>query len=335
MRATPARAHEHSSRDVKLATTADGRRWDRACHASGQPVTPFHTFRWLALAAAMTGTRFMPLVVRFAGEDVGVAPLMIRRRGVVSLANWLPFPYLGPLVPVDLLGASLDALRPRENFSGVIRQQQSFAPETGVDERSLTARGFSVRYDPTYVVDTRPTEEQMWAALEGRCRTKIRKAEREGVLIEEAVDGSTLREVVQAAFDARDLNSGYEGAFPPSPSVLASLHLAIRNVVATVDGHSVGGLVSIATEDRALIWQGGVLPDFRGTHANVLLYWDAIKWAHRIGVGSIDLVGVPDEGIGRFKSQFGASLTEYVVGQRQSAFGRLIEKTRRNALTRS
>jgi lipid II:glycine glycyltransferase (peptidoglycan interpeptide bridge formation enzyme) len=106
-------------------------------------------------------------------------------------------------------------------------------------------------------------------------------------------------------------------------------------VVATVDGHSVGGLVSIATEDRALIWQGGVLPDFRGTHANVLLYWDAIKWAHRIGVGSIDLVGVPDEGIGRFKSQFGASLTEYVVGQRQSAFGRLIEKTRRNALTRS
>ena len=37
-------------------------------------------------------------------------------------------------------------------------------------------------------VDLRPSEEEIWAALKGACRTAIRKAERGGVVIEEASD---------------------------------------------------------------------------------------------------------------------------------------------------
>jgi hypothetical protein len=319
---------------LMLAPTTEARRWDDACRASGQPVTAFHTYRWLTLAAAMTGTKFLPLVVISDGDDVGVAPLLIRRRGVLSFANWVPFPYLGPLVPAALLGACLDALQGVARRQGVIRQQQSFPPGGTVDVEALGARGFSTTEDQTYVVDTRRSEEELWAALERRCRKAIRKAEREGVRIRDAVDGGALGAAVQGAFAARGLHSGYRDPFPPSPERLAGLGLVVRYVVAIQEERVLGSVVAFAHDGAALLWQGGVPPGFRGTQANVLLHWDAICWARRIGAHSFDLVGLPDEGIGRFKSQFGGSLQQYTVAQRNSALARVIERPRHPARAR-
>jgi hypothetical protein len=298
-------------------------------------MTPFHAYEWLDLAATMTGTTFLPLVVTSAGRDIGVAPRLTRRRVGAGLVNWVPFPYVGPLVAHDLLGATLDASGTYDCRNAVIRQQQSFPPGALIDVDALVRRGFHVQHDPTYIVDTDRSEEQMWTALDGRCRTKIRRAEREGVHVEVATDGEMLRDAVDAAFGARDLASGYRDNFPPDPARTAALNLSVRFVEARLDGRPVGSLVSLAAGPFALMWQGGVLPQYRSTHANVLLYWDSIRWAHQVGARSIDLVGIPDPGIGRFKSQFGGRLAEYVVARRQSHIGRAIERMQRQTMKSS
>ena len=300
----------------RLATSADPRRWLAACQASGQPVTPFHTYRWLSLAAQLTKTHFVPVVVTHDGVDVGVAPLLLRRRGPLSLANWAPFPYLGPLVPQELLADSLLALNRRGLLHGVVRQQQCFPPGASLDPAALTATGFSVDHDETFVVDTSRPVQDLWLGLESRCRRQVRKAERR-VVLSEARDGTGLRAVVEAAFSARGLGSGYFGAFP-GPKEFAGSELRFRHVVATAGGHLLGSLVTFAYGDRALLWQGGVLPEARSSNANVLMHWDAIRWAHETGARSIDLVGIPDDGIRQFKSQFGGTLASYVVARREA-----------------
>lgn len=310
---------------LRLVETGDPLRWARASSVSGQPVTAFHSFEWLRLAAAMTGTRFVPLVVTLGAEDIGIAPLLLRRRALLSLANWVPFPYLGPLVPAAHLSGCLDALRRREIRYGVIRQQQSFPVGATVPLDVLTERRFSVQNDTTIVVDTCLTEEELWAALEGRCRTAIRKAEQLGVTVQEAADTTTLGAVVELVFAARGLRSGYEEAFPPGLQTLDGLAAEVHSTVAICGGEEVGALVSLVHDRAGLIWQGGVLPAARATHANVMLYWDAIRWAHSAGAVSVDLVGLPDDGIRRFKSQFGGSLREYVVARRSSWLARGIE----------
>jgi hypothetical protein len=273
----------------------------------------------------MTGTTFVPMVVAGKSADVGVAPLLVRRRGPLALLNWVPFPYLGPLVPPEALGGTLDAVHRWAAPRGVLRHQQSFAPSADVDEDTLVDRGYTVQNDSTYVVPMRRSREQQWAALDSRCRNGVRKAHGLGVRIEDAPDTTALGEAVEAVFAARGLRSGYRHQFPPSLERLRALSLTVHATVAIHEGRTVGGLVTFEHEGRAFVWLGGVRPDCRSTYANTLLYWDAIEWARGLGAAELDLVGLPDEGIARFKRQFGGELRSYPVARRISAAGRIME----------
>jgi hypothetical protein len=305
--------------EVKLVAVDDAGRWERAALSSGQPVTVFHTYSWLSLASRMTDTAFTPLVITTNGADVGIVPWLTRRRGPISTVNWVPFPYVGPLIPTELLPATLSRLVQRSRRHGVIQCQLCFPPGASVDPATLWKHGFAVRTDQTYRVDTRLPEDELWAAVAARTRTAIRAAERIGVVVESSTDTTILGEAVSTAFKARNLKSGYTSSeFPPSIENLSALGLRTRLTVASVDGAAAGSLASFMHGDSALIWQGGVLPEFRATNANAALYWDSIKWAHHEGATSLDLVGIPDEGIGKFKRKFGGNLVDYTVAVRSS-----------------
>lgn len=300
-----------------MERTADPQRWEDACAASHQPTPAFHRYEWLELAAEITDTQFIAHVVVHGGKDVGVVPLLLRRKGPFSLLNWLPFPYVGPLVPASLLGETLDVMRPVTRPYGVVRQQQSFPPGSSVDDAALSARGFSVGRDSTYIVDTSKGEPALWEGLTSDRRRSIRSAQRTGVSIEPAPDLEVLSSVISAVFAARGLKSGLAN-LPIAAGRFSRLSMPARHAVAIWDGRPVGSMMSFQSESAALIWQGGVLPEYRATNAGAALYWDAIVWASKRGAQTIDLVGLPDAGIARFKSEFGGKLVSYVVTQRQN-----------------
>ena len=297
---------------VTLEATTDPARWAAAAQASGQLVTPFQAYGFLGLAAAMTGTRFLPLVVRSGGADVGIAPWLSRRRGPVTTVNALPFPYAGPLVPDPLMVPTLAALRRRARRARAVRQEFDLAPTTVVDLAELPAAGFRVEMAETFLVDTTRSEDELLAATTQACRKSLRKAERDGIeVVPSGHDGQTLGRVIDSVFIARDLAAPYPHHFPPAVGALEAAGLDVRWTVARSGDMELGSLLTLSTGDVAFGWLGGVLPEHRSTRANVPLYWDSIRWAHRQGARTLDMVGVPDEGIRRFKSQFGGTLHSY------------------------
>ena len=307
---------------VELVVDADVQRWSEAARASGQPVSAFHAIGFLTVAAEVTGSRLVPLVVRHGRDDVGVAPWLVRRRGPLGRVNRVPFPYAGPLVPADLLGETLDALWRRGRRTGVVSQDQEFAPGTTVDARALAAWGTEVRHDQTYVVDTSRDPESLHAGVDPRCRRQIRKAVASGVRVEgqSVLAGPTLERVLDSVFALKDHSSGYRHPLALAPSdLLAHKDLDARWAVALLGDEPLGSLLTVRHEDRAVAWLGGVLPEHRRTNANPLLYWDALEWARSTGALTLDLSGTPTPEIAAFKKQFGGDLVDYPVALRRTA----------------
>ncbi len=314
--ATPLPAVPSRRQQIELEQTRDPERWAAAARTSGSTVTPFHSYGWLDLAARMTRTRFTALIARVDGADVGVVPWLSRTRGPVVTVNWLPFPYVGPLIAAEHLSGVLRVLRRLVRRRRAVVSQFGFSPLAAVRRDDLEGHGFSVAQDGTYVVDTSQDVARRWAGLEGRARTKVRRAERGGVVLAAAAHPEeVLARVVREAFSARGSSSGYTGDFPPRASDLARRGLLVRWAVARHGGEEVGALVTLGLGTAGQVWQGGVLPQYRSTHANTLLYWDSIRWASENGLHTLDLVGLPDEGIERFKSQFGGVRHTYPVLQ--------------------
>ena len=347
----PPRAASRSAlAEISLQETRDPQRWAAACRASGQPVSPFHTYPWLELAADMTGTRFTPLIVRSHGVDVGVAPWLSRRRGPVQTVNWLPFPYLGPLVPSPVLAATMRRLGRRALRDRAVVQQFQFGPES--HERPAAAvHGFEITMDCTWLVDTTKPEAALLAGLDKTSRKKIRQVERQGYRIEEftigesQIEGSQSKEhrhggpilerVISAIFARRDLPVPYPHHFPPELAALNRLGLQAHWTVAVLGDVEVGALVALMYEGAAVAWVGGVLPEHQASNVNVLLYWEMIQWARAQGARSLDLVGIPNSGIDQFKSQFGGTRTSYpVLTKRAPGVARLQQLEARVRTTR-
>ncbi len=314
-----------ASSPLTLEAAQTEARWTAACAASGQPVTAFHTWTWLRAAAAMTAHRFVPLVLTQAGHDLGVVPVLIRRRGLFATLDCVPFPYCGPLVPPSLLSPCLDLLHRQARRHRVIRTVVQFPPGCDLDERVPRDHGFTIDRDATYVLDTSVSQEVLWSGLTSECRRRVKVAERNGIELDPSPPPELLDVFHDTTFGERGLRSGYVGRLSAHLDALNGPDLRIRRVAAVRDQEVLGVLVTLASESLALGWMGGVFPAHRSSHAGFLLYWDAIRWTHSIGARSLDMVGVPNEGIARFKRQFGGALQPFVIAQHDSRVATWVE----------
>lgn len=313
---------------AELVACSSPTRWAEACTASGQPVTPLHSWTWLSVAAEMTGREFRPLVLTAAGHDLGVVPVLLKRQGPLSTIGNVPFPYCGPLVGADALPTCLDLLRSLRRRTGSIRTRYQFPPTYALDPDVLRCRGYEVSHDETYLVDTSGSVDRLSADLEKACRKRMRRAERAGIVVTETSDGAVVDQFHESVYGERGVQSGYLGPLAPYLDRLAGDELRVRSTVATQDGTPLGALVSLAHGTRALTWMGGVLPAARETDAGVLLYWDALTWANTTGVTELDLLGLPNDGIRQFKRQFGGTLQPYAVAEHHLPGADLVDRLR-------
>jgi CelD/BcsL family acetyltransferase involved in cellulose biosynthesis len=308
---------ERSQPDPRLGLEiADSEeRWMAACAASGQPVTAFHTWGWLKASAAMAKSTLIAAVMTRDGADVGVLPLIVRRRGVFATLNCVPFPYCGPLVADQDLADCLELIVRQVRRLGVIRVTVQFPPGHGFDDEAAAGHGFTVTRSGTYVIDTSVDADTLWSRLTSECRRRVRLAKRNGIEITTEVPATALGDFEQQVFTDRGLRSGYAGGLSQHLRLLSGAGVRARTVGAVRDGELLGISVTLASHTEALGWMGGVFPEHRNSHAGYALYWDAIQWAHAIGTDHLDMVGVPNEGIAKFKKQFGGTLEPCVTAQ--------------------
>jgi CelD/BcsL family acetyltransferase involved in cellulose biosynthesis len=304
---------------VELAATTDPSRWAAAARNATQPITPFHSYAFLSLAARMTATTFTPLIVRHGGADVGIAPWLTLARGPVTVVNRMPFPYVGPLVSPAVLSDTITALARRARAARAVVQEYQLPPGADFDPAMALPSRFELSHDQTYVLDTTQSEDVLWKALKRTTRQNLEKAARVGIEVVESPHGQAVMAAVEnATIERKDLEVPYPHHFPPSADELNRDGLEGHWLVARSGDDEIASLIVLLFEGRACLWVGGVHPEHRTTQANVAMFWAGIRWAAERGALTLDMVGLPDPGIERFKRQFGGELRDYPVLRRMA-----------------
>jgi CelD/BcsL family acetyltransferase involved in cellulose biosynthesis len=314
----------HQPGRVELAPVAGPADWEASCAAFAE-ATAFHRYDFLEAVAPAVCCRFVPLQVWHRGQAVGVAPLLIKRLGPFCTINWVPFPYLGPLVPAMLLPATLSALRREASRRRAVGHQQSFPRLMPGGPVS----GFASATDRSFVISlSNRSEEDLLAAMHKKRRQAVRHTQRAGFEVGPAQrrDFRHVDAWIGEVYAAQGLRDSYrtgtcERVFAALGGTPGSAFHAAR-----LAGRTVGLAVILATPRRAFFWQVAIDPAHRSEHPQELLTWRALQWARDAGLEELDLVGTPTKGIAEYKRRFGAAERLYTVLSWQAA-------ARRAALT--
>jgi CelD/BcsL family acetyltransferase involved in cellulose biosynthesis len=292
--------------------------------------TPFHRYDFLQSVAPSLDCEFVPLRVMSAGRPVGIAPLMVKRLGPFCTINWVPFPYLGPLVPDALLPATLSALQLEARRRRALCHQQSFSAITDHGQ----AGGFISSTDRTLVISlSGRSDSDLLSAMQKKRREEIRRAQRAGFEVGPAQiqDLQDVDPWLDQVYAGQGLRNAYgAGACEQVFRALADAPGSAFQV-ARLNNRTVGVAVSLVMGERAFGWLVAIDPHYRSSHPQALLTWHALLWARDAGVAEFDLVGAPNEGIATYKRRFGAHERSYTVLLRQAT----PHRAALSALTRS
>ncbi|HTX27844.1 MAG TPA: GNAT family N-acetyltransferase [Streptosporangiaceae bacterium] len=301
---------------VVLAPLKSRSDWETAC-ATFAEATAFHDYDFLETVASPLKCSFMPLGIFSRGQQVGVAPLLVKKLGPFCTINWVPFPYLGPLVPRELLPGTLRALRAEARRRSALNHQQSFSVQVSDHGPS----GFKASTDRTFVIPlSGRSDDDLLAAMHTTRRRDIGRAQRSGFEVgEAAADDFALMDAWLGELYA---GQGMPAMYPPG--TYARLFHVLRHTPGSIfsavrlGGQTVAVQIAFSTARSAFGWQLAVDPSYRSKGPMDLLIWRALRQARDAGAAEYDLVGAPNEGIALYKSRFGAAERHYTVLNRQA-----------------
>jgi peptidoglycan pentaglycine glycine transferase (the first glycine) len=308
-----------------VSVTIDAAEWDSyvAAHTDGHIL---QTPAWAELkgafgwSAARVGVKKEGVLV--AGAQVLFRPLPA---GLYSIA-YVP---KGPLVDwsdpalVDFLLASLDnvAQSAASIFLKLEPATAEAAPGLGA-RRARPAAGVQPRR--TLVVDLRPDEESLLAAMKQKTRYNVRLAAKKGVVAGPSEDIDVFCNLMKVT-GVRDAFGTHASAYYRKAYALFRPRNRAQLFLATFEGRPLAGLMLFTLGRRAWYFYGGSSNEERNRMPAYLLQWEAMRWAKAHGVEAYDLWGVPDEeesvlednfetredglwGVYRFKRGFGGQL---------------------------
>jgi CelD/BcsL family acetyltransferase involved in cellulose biosynthesis len=157
----------------------------------------------------------------------------------------------------------------------------------------------------TYTLDLAPSEDELFAGLTSACRRNVRKAGREGVVIEEATDLAFAEEYsvqLQEVFARQGLRPLYgvdrvrlllETMLPTGRLLLLRARSSEGACIATGIFPFMNGLM--------YFWGGASHRSHQHLRPNDALMWHAIRAAKARGAGVLDLCGGGD-----YKAKYGA-----------------------------
>ncbi|MCA9498448.1 MAG: FemAB family PEP-CTERM system-associated protein [Saprospiraceae bacterium] len=261
----------------------------------------YHQWRWKAIIEQAFGHSTRYLIAR-EGETVhGVLPLTL-------MSSWLfgRFMVSVPFVNYGGLLVSTSAAA-----KALLEKAEAIAREIGarhIELRHIKPVGLGLQskhHKVTLLLQLAQDVETQWKQFDCKLRNQIRKAEKSQL--------STMlgREDCLEAFYAvfaqtmRDLGTPVYGKsffasileqFPTAKILL------VNKEAATV---AAGFMVSF--RDTVEVPWAGSLKEYRPLCPNMLLYWEAMKWAMQGGFQTFDFGrSTPGEGTYRFKLQWGA-----------------------------
>jgi CelD/BcsL family acetyltransferase involved in cellulose biosynthesis len=285
----------------------DDLEWRR--FSESQPAaTPFHHPAWSLVLGQTYGYRPFVLVQTAAGgRIVAGLPLVELRRALRrgQLAS-LPFTdYCPPLVTgdADPAGFTTNLLRWRDGLGRPVVVLHEAAPAApGVYQVSRGVR---------HVVPLETSSERAFAALGGKVRSSIRKAQREDVRIR---IGQSLDDL--APFYALHVETRRRLGVPVQPKrFMENLFRQMVTgglgfvVLAYKDERPIAAALFLAWNSNLIYKYAASDPRYWPLCANDLVLWTAIDWGYRNGYRALDLGRTDTEhrGLREFKSRWGST----------------------------
>jgi CelD/BcsL family acetyltransferase involved in cellulose biosynthesis len=258
----------------------------------------YQTREWVSFVARTQGAE--PLVVALTenGRPVGYfTGLLIRRYGIRILGSPLPgwttsfmgFNFNGTVSASDAVEAIL-------SFAfGPLRCMHVELRDRGLVPSDVA--GLRLSYDPkTFLeVDLTPPESEIWARMKGSCRTSIRKAEKVGVVIEEATDERFVDDYYAQLTDVFA-----KQALVPTYSrervteLIRTMHPTGRLLLLRAqsrEGNCVATGIFPAMNKTMHFWGGASWRRYQILQPNEALMWYAMRYWKERGIERCDLGG--------------------------------------------
>ncbi len=183
--------------------------------------------------------------------------------------------------------------------------------------------GCSNALTQTWVVDLRAGRDQVWEKMEGRARTAVRKSEKAGITIREAVhdDLPAYYRLHRETYDRTGTPPHPEQYFRAIWDRFLANGLS-RIWIAELDGEPVAAENFGIYKHAAIYWTGASNSRGLQTEANSLLQWTAMTWMlnneiewYETGEAFPQSDSGKSKGISDFKRSFGGELYPYFKGR--------------------
>jgi CelD/BcsL family acetyltransferase involved in cellulose biosynthesis len=258
----------------------------------------YQTPAWLEFVAETQGATPVMAVVKQQQETVGYfVGLTIRRFGAKILGS--PFPGW----TTDYMGFQLcDGVSRREAARALVEYAFDHLKCVHLEFRDRHFRaddvdglGFTVRPGPSSEVDLSLPESDLIARVTKACRKSIRRAERDGVTIEQATDEAFADDYyaqLQDVFAKRRLTPTYEKN---------RVRQLIRHLLPTgmllllrardAAGHCVATWISLGANKHMFGWGGASWRQYQKLQPNEAITWHGLRYWKSRGVLMCDMGG--------------------------------------------
>lgn len=269
--------------------------------------TVYHLAAWTDLIADAFGhraERIAAIDTHGTGPDrvVGVLPLVFfRTRLFGRFATSMPFVNYGGVAAESDAAAQL-------LFDGaVVAAQQANSDYLELRHaRRMFAHAPSLTHKVSMILPLRPTVEEQWAGLDRKLRNQVRKGEKSGLTVN--IGGVELagRFHDVLAENMRDLGSPVHGrSF--FERILETFPDRSRIVTVSLGERPIAASLLLWHRQRLEVPWASSIRRFNPLSANVLLYWEMLKFGIDRGFTSFDFGrSTPNEGTFLFKQQWGA-----------------------------
>jgi hypothetical protein len=287
----------------------------------------FHSIEWRNAITSGFGGKWLFIVLSVKNEPIVVLPILSKKavclkllgspmRGTFTL-------YTGPIFKKDLdPELRLNAITrmflflKELDFSSI--EVVVSAGSIGFDEimRGASECGFNNSTVQTIELDLSVGKDEVWNKMEGRARTAIRKAEKNGVVVENIEFNEPQVDLLYSMLQQTFARQG--SVVPHTKKAYYAIAKNLRNQnqyffsVARIEGTVVGcGLYLI--DGKKLIFHSGANSE-KGysVGASSLLKWSAFSSAIDRGLDIFDFGGIGIQSIDKFKSSFGGQSTRHV-----------------------
>lgn len=275
--------------------------------------TLFHESAWLDhVQSIYPGGRVVYFEIRDGGETLGyhcalrVTKLMVPIYG--SPLGGTGTNYMGPLVSKEV-----DQRRLIRGLAALVGPRHCLHLELShfwLDPGIMREAGFRVEPGVTHLIRLPATVEEAWGMLRSEARNRVRKAERNGVVVERA-DDPALADHFFAQFREVYGKQGMVTPFGPERprSLFLHLHAAGRLLPLRVTKGGEVVATGLFPYDERCIYFWGAASSLKDHHLcpNEALQWEVIRFAVERGIPAYNMCG----GTSQFKNKFGGEDVPY------------------------